>query len=298
MGNALARELRNYTAEIRLVSRSPKKVNPDDDLFKANLLKQEEVMDAVKGSEIVFLTAGLAYDHKIWRRDWPVIMENVIRACKRFGARLVFFDNVYMYDKNEIPHMTEKSGIDPPSRKGKVRAEIAEKLMQQVQTGKLKALIARSADFYGPECYDNSILVETVFKPLSKDRKANWLGKADKPHSFTYVPDAAKATALLGNTEEAYGQVWHLPTAANPPSGKEWVTMIAEEMGVTPKYRVVPKWMVWIMGWFMPIMKESLEMVYQYDRNYFFDSSKFETTYGIKPTSYKTGIKEVSRNFK
>ncbi len=299
VANALARELKNYSAEIRLVSRSPKKVNPDDDLVKANLLKPGEVMKAVEGSDVVFLTAGLLYDHKIWRRDWPVIMKNVINACGKYDAKLVFFDNVYMYDKKEIPHMTEESQVDPPSKKGKVRAEIAAKLMQRVQAGKLKALIARSADFYGPESADNSILMETVFKPLSKGKKANCLGKADKPHSFTYIPDAAKATALLGNSDEAYGQIWHLPTAANPPAGKEWVAMIATELNVKPKYRVVPKWMVWIMGWFMPIMKETVEMIYQYDRNYVFDSSKFEKSFNIKPTSYEIGIKEVvSRNFK
>ena len=293
VGNALARELRKYTSEVRLVSRNPVKINPEDRLVKANLLRAKEVLKAIEGSQVVYLTAGLPYDHKIWQKDWPRIMSNVINACEKYNAKLVFFDNAYMYGKQEIPHMTESSAIDPPSKKGKVRAEIAEKLLQQIKSGNLKALIARSADFYGPGCKENSVLAQTVFKPLNDGKKANWLGNADKVHSFTYVPDAAKATALLGNSEAAYGKVWHLPTASNPPSGKEWVEMIARELEVKPKYREVPEWMTRIISWFMPIMKETVEMIYQYDRDYIFDSSKFEVAFGLGPTPYAEGIKRV-----
>lgn len=298
VANALALELREFTSEIRLVSRNPAKINPEDKLLKADLLRHDEVSKAIEGSEVVYLTAGLPYDHEIWKRDWPLIMHNVIRACEKFKAKLVFFDNVYMYDKGAIPHMTEESEINPPSEKGKVRAKIAKDLIQRVHSGHLKALIARSADFYGPESSGNSILTETVFKPLFEGKKANWLGKSDKPHSFTYVPDAAKATALLGNSEEAYGQVWHLPTASNPPSGKEWVEIIAGELNKLPRYREVPGWMVRIIGWFVPVMRETVEMIYQYERPYIFDSSKFESKYDFKPTPYQEGVREVvQRNF-
>ena len=293
VGDALARELKNYPSKVRLVSREPVAVSPNDQLVKANLLRPKEVQQAVEGSRVVYLTAGLSYNHEVWQRDWPVIMDNVINACEKVKAKLVFFDNVYMYGKQEIPHMTESSSIDPPSKKGIVRAQIAEKLLQRVESGNLTALIARSADVYGPGCKDNSVLLETVFKPLSKGKKANWLGKAEKVHSFTYIPDAAKATALLGNSEAAFGKVWHLPTASKPPSGKQWVEMIARELHVKPKFREVPEWMVRIMGWFMPVMKETVEMIYQYDRDYVFDSSKFEVAFGLGPTPYSEGIKEV-----
>lgn len=298
VGNALAKELKNYCSKVRLVSRNPAKGNSEDEIFKADLLIPEDVYRAVEGSKVVYLTAGLPYDSKTWKKKWPVIMDNVINACEKHSAGLVFFDNVYMYDKEEIPHMTESTRVKPSSGKGKVRAAIAAKLMQRVQNGNLEALIARSADFYGPDVQNNSILVETVFKPLSKKKKANWLGKDDKAHSFTYVPDAAKATAILGNSKHAYGQIWHLPTAAKPPSGKEWVETIGRELGVTPRYRVIPKWMVRFMGLFMPVMRETVEMFYQYDRDYIFDSSKFQKQFELEPTSYFNGIKEIiSKNF-
>ena len=128
---------------------------------------------------------------------------------------------------------------------------------------------------------------------MSQGKKANWLVDDTVKHSFTYVPDATKAVALLGNSEQAYGQVWHLPTASNPLTGKEWIQSIANEMGVTPKYRVIPKTMVKLMGFFVPVMRETVEMLYQYDRDYVFDSSLFEQTFDFTPTPYLEAIRQI-----
>ena len=122
--------------------------------------------------------------------------------CESEGCKLVFFDNVYMYDKDHLNPMNEDTLVNPPSKKGQIRAQIAQMIMEKVKTGKVKALIARSADFYGPSIKNGSILTETVFKPLSTSKTANWLANDSFRHSFTFTPDAGKATALLGNSEK------------------------------------------------------------------------------------------------
>ena len=137
------------------------------------------------------------------------------------------------------------------------------------------------------------MLTETVLDPLSQGKRANWLGKINCKHSFTFVPDAAKATALLGNSPDAYGVVWHLPTTADPPTGREWIEIAASKMGVKSKYQVAGKTMVALLGLFMPIMREMNEMLYQYDRDYVFDSSKFENRFDINPTPYEEGLEIV-----
>ena len=293
IGTELAKELNKYTDKIRLVSRNPQKVNQDDMLLSADLTKKQDVYKAVEDSKIVYLTVGLTYNAKIWEKTWPVIMRNVIDACKEYKAKLVFFDNIYMYDKDYLNPMDENTPINPPSKKGKVREHIAKMLMDEVKAGNLEALIARAADFYGPGIKGNSVLTETVFNNLKNGKKANWLGSLDYKHSFTYTPDAGKAVAILGNTPEAYGEVWHLPTASNPFTGKEWIEKIANELGVKPKYQVASKFMVRLIGLFVPIMKEFVEMIYQYDRDYIFDSSKFENKFNFTPTPYLEGIKEI-----
>jgi len=292
IGLVLARALKTYTSDIRLVSRNPSKVNDTDQLFSADLTNRDQVFDAVKGSSVVYLTVGFTYSIKVWKEVWPKVMRNVIDACKEYNAKLVFFDNIYMYDPNFLNDMTEETPINPSSEKGKIRAEIANMLMNEVKSGSLTALIARSADFYGPSIR-TSMLTETVIKNLSKGSAAFWLGGLNFKHSFTYTPDAAKATALLGNTPDAFNQVWHLPTATNPPTGKAWVELFAKELGATPKVKAFPKWMVKLMGIFIPIMKEMIEMFYQYDRDYVFNSSKFEERFNTKATSYEEGIKEI-----
>jgi nucleoside-diphosphate-sugar epimerase len=293
IGIELARALPQFTQEIRLVSRNPKSVNSGDQLVSANLKDSGEVLKAVEGSEVVYLTVGLTYTYKIWQKDWPLIMENVINACKQNNAKLFFFDNIYMYDSNYLNPMTEATPINPPSKKGKVRLQVLEMIEKEMRQGTLTALVARSADFYGPSIQTTCMLTETVFNNFASGKKANWLGSVNYKHSFTYTPDAGKATALLGNTPDAFNQIWHLPTSSDPLTGKEMIKAIASEMGVEPKFQVAPKFLVRIMGLFIPIMRELVEMIYQYDRDYVFDSSKFDQKFGVKPTPYLEGIKEV-----
>lgn len=291
IGRELAKSLKDYTTEIRLVSRNPKRVNEADELFRADLLNAEDVMKAVEGSEIVYLTAGLKYDKNTWTEQWPLIMRNVIDACKRHNAKLVFFDNVYMYDKNHLNPMTEDTPVNPPSKKGLVRNEIFNMLMNEINSGNIKALIARSADFYGPDTDSTSIITITVIKNFKRKKKALWIGNPDCLHSFTFTPDAGKATALLGNTDDAYGQVWHLPTAKNPFTGRRLIEMIAREMGVEPKISVISEFSLKMLGIFSSNLRELAEMYYQNDRDYVFNSSKFEKRFDFNPTSYEDGIK-------
>jgi nucleoside-diphosphate-sugar epimerase len=297
IGKPLARELMSYTDKVRLVSRNPIKVNETDELLPADLSEHGAVDRAVRGSEVVYLVVGFEYKTQVWEEKWPVLMRDTIDACAKYGAKLVFFDNVYMYGKNMISHMTEETAVDPPSRKGAVRKRISEMLLDASGEGWIKALIARSADLYGPE-NNNDFITQMVIKNLREGKKAMWFVSSDIRHSFTYSPDAAKATALLGNTPDAYGQVWHLPTETRKITGREMITMIASEMGAEKKISLLPKFMLLPLGLFIPIMKEMREMIYQFDRDYFFDSSKFTRRFGITATPYEDGIKAVCRAFR
>ncbi len=293
IGTEMAKELTRYTQAIRLVSRNPKKINPTDQLFPADITNADELDNAIAGSEIVYLLVGFPYSVKQWKQYWPSTVRNIIKSCKKHHSKLVFFDNIYMYDPNFLSKMDEDTPQNPSSKKGKIRKEVADMIMKEVQAGTLTALIARSADFYGPGIERNSVLNETATKNLAKGKAANWFCSLDKKHSYTYTPDAMRATALLGNTPDAYQQVWHLPTAPDPLTGREWVDAIAAALEVKPKAMAVPAWVIKTAGLFIPIMRELGEMLYQYDRDYVFSSEKFEKHFGISPTPYQEGIKEM-----
>lgn len=293
IGNELAKALISFTKDIRLVSRHPVKVNDTDSIFSADLLNAEAVKEAVRNSEVVYLTAGLPYELKIWKKEWPQIMRHVIDACLEHKSRLVFFDNIYLYEGANLNPITEQQPVNPPSEKGNIRANLVEMIWGANKQKGLSALIARCADFYGPGLTKGDILAQTVINPLRMGKTANWLINDSVKHSFTYTPDAARAVALLGNTPQAFGQTWHLPTAKNPPTGKAWVETIAAALGVKPRYRKVGRAMVKVMGLFDPTMRELKEMLYQYDKDYVFNSDKFEKAFSFTPTDYNTGIKEI-----
>ena len=293
VGSQLAKDLRLYTDHIRLVSRKPIKVNANDQLFAADVLDFAQLTAAVKGSRVVYVTVGFKYSYQVWQYSWIKFMQNLLQVCENEDCALVFFDNVYMYDKNHLNPMTENTPIRATSNKGQVRATVSKMLLDKIRARKIKGLIARSADFYGANIERNSILTELVIKPLSQGKKASWLLNDTVKHAFTYIPDATKAMALLGNSQHAYGQIWHLPTASNPLTGRQWIHAFASALHAPPQYRLLSATMIKIMGVFVPVMSELEEMLYQYDRDYIFDSSLFEQTFHITATPYTAAIEHI-----
>src|SRR5262249_13560112 len=115
---------------FRLVARHARAVSAGAEVISADLSDKDQTIRAVAGSSIVHLLAGLKYDHNFWAEMWPRIMANTIEACKRAHAKLIFFDNVYMYGKASGA-MTEETPFNPCSKKGEVRAKIATSLINE-----------------------------------------------------------------------------------------------------------------------------------------------------------------------
>jgi nucleoside-diphosphate-sugar epimerase len=290
VGRLLAKELTHHTNSIRLVSRNPNKTNDGDNLFAADLMIKEQVNEAVKGSEVVYLTAGLKYNIKVWQAQWPMIMRNVIGACIRHKAKLVFFDNIYMIDKNSFHNITEDSPIEPCSKKGEVRAILNKMILDEVENGNLNAIIARSADFYGAGSEQVSVLSQMIINNVEKGKRAQWFIDLQKKHSFTYVPDAAKAVAMLGNSNDSFNQIWNLPTSP-AITGEETIKIISSLLRKEIKTQVVSLNMLKLLSLFVPVLKEFVELAYQWNQDYVFNSRKFETKFNFTTTKFEDGIK-------
>ncbi len=295
ISNHLVPVLKENNEQIRLVSRSAKNITGVENIA-ADLTDAEQTKKAVEGSAVVYLLVGLEYNIRVWTVQWPKIMSNVINACAEANAKLIFFDNVYMYGKVDGA-MTEETPYHPCSKKGAIRAAIATQLLNAASEGKLKALIARSADFYGPGGDKTSGANIMVFANLAKKKTSQCLINANLPHSFTYIPDAAKALYLLAKNDTAFNQTWHLPTKSNPLTSKQFIELAAKEFNQPAKVTVFPKWMIKVLGLFMPLMNEMYEMLYQNEFAYAFDSSKFEKHFNFTPTSYEDGIKATAKEY-
>jgi nucleoside-diphosphate-sugar epimerase len=293
IGTPLAAELLARRQTVRAVSRSGA-APAGIEAVRADLNNPEDVLHAVGPGSSVYLLAGLKYDRRVWQEQWPRIMRNVVRACSQKGARLIFFDNVYLYGRVDGP-MTEETAVRPTSRKGEIRAGIVEFLQNEMAAGRVTAAIARAADFYGPHADTTSAASIMVFQRLAAGKSAQVFVDADRKHSYTYTLDCAKALCFLADADDAFGQAWHLPTAHPALTGREFVGVAAKALGVAPRVSVLPAWMMKTLGLVVPMMRELAEMLYQNDSDYVFDSSKFERRFAFTPTPYADGIRECVR---
>jgi nucleoside-diphosphate-sugar epimerase len=288
----LARELhRNFTQDIRLVSRHPRKVNDTDQLVSADLMDPEATDRAVQGSEIVYLTVGLPMDSALWEAKFPTMMANTIAACRKHGSKLVFFDNTYMYPRTSTP----QTGFAPLGRKATVRARIATMLLDAMRAGTVDAVICRAPEFYGPG-KTQSLTNSAVFDRIARGKRALVPLNADAKRSLIWTPDASRAMALLGNTPEAYGQTWHLPVDPERMSYREMIDTASEFTGRETAFTTVPRWAFRLGGLVNPAVREVEELLPRYRQENIFDSSKFAARFPDFPvTSYRDGVGSLLR---
>lgn len=293
IGEELARALkRNFTADIRIVSLNAKKVNDTDTVFSADLSIPEKAIEAVKGSEIAYFTLGLPISSAMWEQQFPLITKNVIDACKINGTKLVFFDNTYMYPQDGNV-LTEETPFAPVGRKGKVRKEMVEMVLREMQSGELKAVICRAPEFYGPD-KTQSITNTLVFNNIKAAKKLKVPLSSTKKRSLIWTPDASRATALIGNTPDAFGQTWHLPVDKSHPTYNEFIALASEVYGKEFTYFVMPKFFFRVAALFSDKAKELIELLPRYAHDNVFDDTKFRTRFpDFEITTYRKGIQQI-----
>lgn len=294
IGRELALNLqRDFTGDIRLVSRNPHKVSDSDTLMSANLLDRAQTLEAVAGSDIAYFTAGLPMDTQLWEANWPTMMANVIEACAAHKAKLVYFDNTYMYPQTAVPQ-TEETVFVPFGAKGRVRAQITRMLLDAMELGRVEALICRAPEFYGPGI-TQSITNAAVLEPLKAGKKARVFLRDDTLRTLIYTPDASHAMALLGNTPDAYGQTWHLPCDDERMTYRQFVTAAAQALGVAPEYAVVKRWQLKLAGLFNPQIRDAAELLPRYTVDNLFVSDKFKQRFpAFEVTSIRAGLEAIA----
>lgn len=289
----LARELhRNYTTDIRLVSRNPKKINDTDQLFSANLLDAEATDKAVEGSDIAYLTVGLPNNAQMWTEQFPIMMKNVIEACKKHKCKLVFFDNTYMYAKTDEPQ-TEESPFVPIGEKSVVRAKIATMLLDEINGKNIEAVICRAPEFYGAG-KTQSVTNTLIFDNFKQGKKLKVPISDHTKRTLIWTPDASRAMALIGNTPDAYNQTWHLPCDDNRLTYKEMIAFISKISKKKLDYSVMKMWFLKLGSLINEQAKGLWELLPRYKYDNIFVSDKFKKRFPeFKFTTYREGITNI-----
>jgi nucleoside-diphosphate-sugar epimerase len=297
VGRATVELLGKRKRSVRVAQRTQPSGLPSFATFlPCDILSRENVERVVAGARQVVLAVGMPYQGTVWRYAWPKAMANVLDACQKTGARLVFVDNLYMYGPQSTP-LREDMPLTSFGIKPAVRAGITRMWMKAVDDGRVLATALRAPDFYGPGVLQ-SHLGETAFGALAKGKRAALVAPPDTPHDFAYVPDFARAVVtLLDAADPDFGQAWHVPCAATS-TPRQMLALGAKALGVTPRLAAVPLWMLPALGLFSPMMREFVEMRFQWDRPYHVDSGKFKRRFWSDATPFEIGMPTTALSFR
>ncbi len=265
----------------------PKFDLPNVENFAVNYSEQNELDNVSMGSETIYMLIGLEYKTKVWEEEWQPLISRIILSCKNSGAKLIFFDNVYGYGLVEGP-MLETSPLKPETKKGKVRKILDDLVLDAIEKGEIKGVIAKSADFYGHNI-TTSVVGDRFFDLIINKNTFEAFGNPEKIHNYTFVNDIPEA--LIALAESNYSGNINLPTG-KPLKGTEFHKLLESISGKELKLTALRQNTAWWLGIFVPILRELHEMMYQSENDYNLDSSKFESLFpNLKPTSYEEGFK-------
>ncbi len=291
LGRAVAEALLANGREVVVVSRSGKMAQAPAGvkLTAANLYDANAVRAVAQRAVAVYQCAQPAYTE--WPQKFPPLQAAIIEGLTGAGTKLVIGDNLYMYGEVK-GRIREDLPYAATTRKGRVRAQIAEAALAAHQEGRVPVAIGRGSDFFGPWVLD-SLFGDRVFPPALQGKAANFAGNLDAPHTATYIKDFGRALAVLGERDEALGQAWHVPNDCPEMTQRQFGEMLFRAIGRPAKLASTGRVMMAIGGLFIPAARESFEMMYEFEKPFIVDSSRFERVFGMRATPIEQAVAET-----
>ncbi len=288
IGLATVDELLAHGHDVRVVNRSGRAdVAPEVEVVAGDASDPDVATAAASGAAVVYQCLNPAYHQ--WAEAFPKLQEAVIRAARSADARLVSFENLYMYGDTHGAPMSETTATAAHTRKGRVRRAMAEQLRSLHEAGRLSVATARASDYFGPRSGLQSPLGDMVIGAALQSKPARVIGDPDQPHSYTYTVDAGRTLAALGTRGNVLGEVYHVPNAP-AMSTRGVIDTIADEIGSPIKISATPRWLLRAIGVLNPTVRELDEMLYEFTQPFLVDSSKAEQELGITPTPMSDSI--------
>lgn len=292
IGRAVMEELLKRGESVRMVNRSGhmEEVPAGVEVVASDLYDPAKVKEVTRGAKVVYQSAQPHYYE--WPEKFPPLQKSIIEGLTGSVAKLVIVENTYMYGEANGP-MTEDLPYNAHTRKGKVRAELSKAALEAHRAGKVRVAIGRGSDFFGPWGLETTTMGSRAFYPILRGNAAQLAGRVDIPHTHTFTKDFGRALVILGERSEADGQAWHVPNDMPLITQGDLVKMFAEEAGMPLKTSSMGKLGWTFIGLFVPPAKEMVEMLYEFEKPFIVDSSKFEKTFGMKATPMQDAIKET-----
>ncbi len=289
VGEAVGRLYLERGVKVRFVTRSGRAVMSGVETRAADAGDPDALTQATEGASIVVHAAGVPYQR--WLSDFPAMQTAVLAAAQRHGAVAVFVENLYSYSADDMP-LTEASPEEPKTKKGALRLSLSKQWMEAHAAGLVRAVSVRAGDYLGPGSTrsQNSPFGARFFPSLEAGKSVAFLGNPDALHSFTYLPDFARALVDVSLDSGAWGRAWIAPSLG-PVSARRVAELFAAEAGRTVTVGAVPTFLLRLLGLFNPMLKEVPEMLYQFNRDFVVDSSAWTARFGWKATELAQAVK-------
>jgi len=290
VGLAIMDELVSKGKRVRMVNRGGRANVPEGvEVVPGDGADPASTQEASAGSSVIYFALNPPYNK--WPELFPPLQAGVIEGAAGAGAKPVAMENLYMYGPTDGRPLTEDLPYAAETRKGAIRARMSQELMEAHGNGNVRVAIGRASDFFGPRVL-TSAAGEQVFGRAVEGKSAQVAGDPDQPHTYTYAPDIGKGLAILGEREEALGRAWHLPSPETVTT-REFVEMIFEEVGKPARIQAAPKILLRALGLFNPPLRETIEMLYEFEEPFIVDHSDFARTFGDHPTPLRTAIRQT-----
>ncbi len=289
LGKWTARELVRLGKHVKMVNRSGKLTGMPAgvEVAAADAYDLKQNLEVTRNAAVVYQCAQPLYYE--WAEKFPAFQAAILEAAAQKGAKLVVGDNLYMYGDSHGEPINEDSPVQPHTKKGLIRAKMAQAILDAHQNGTVRAAIGRASNFYGP---DDHVVTDLAIRPALLGKSLNLLGKMDQPHTFSYIVDFGRLLAALGTHDEAMGQVWFTPSP-KAVTQAEFVSVLEKEIGKPVKVILAGKTMLRMIGIFDPMIRETVEMMYEWTQPFLVNTEKAQKAFGMQPTPFSTAIKET-----
>ena len=287
VGRALATYLAGRGLPVRVVSRHRAPDLPASFDWRAvDATDPEAATEAAQGASVIYQCLNAPYAK--WAELFPPLQRGVLAAAERNEALLVTLENLYAYGPSHGVPMTEDLPLEPATRKGRIRAAMTQELLTARDAGRIHIAIGRASDFFGAGVTE-STLGERVFANALAERRADFIGNPDLPHTYSYVPDIAAGLATLGTDARAIDGVWHLPVPETVTT-RQILDLVACEVGHPVGIRSVSKLALRALGLVNPTMRALVEMAYEFDEPFVLDTTKYQKIFGSAATQLPIAI--------
>lgn len=292
-GRAAAEALIARGCRVRIVSKTGRMAEAPAgaEIRAADVLDRTALDAAVKGAAAVYQCAQPPYGR--WASEFPAFQRAVLEAAERAGARLILAENLYGYGDTGGRPMTDDSPMGATDAKGRTRAAMSEEAFAAHAAGRLAVASARASDFFGPWAWGQSHLGARSLGPLARGKAASVLGSPDLPHTFTYIRDFGEALAVLGTTGRGDGRAWLVPNDRPRQTPREALSLAAGLLGRPLRIRATGRTALTLAYLFVPIVRELLPLLYQFEKPYIVESDTFRTRFGMEPTPFDRALAET-----